>query len=935
MPTNENGSPWENAAFLNQVQKLIEDDRILLKDSAKFTQAIIKAYVDANGGKKPTPADVKERLDALIWTPDRLKRFMRYLRFNALSNALRVFNYLPPKTLKAKAAQLAGQSVVQKDAPEFVAGINRFTTQEEMDQTKVIPLERYDSKNPFDLGLKDPKNFEIAVVNGMNFGIAYNPILDENPIRNIFRYLQEKGVEAVVLSGGLLSLDMAKNSGSLAAHRALVSGLRWEPEWVDPGYTAYREQKINEAKRAKKFSPHQLVKFMNQRERMVSLMGGLALCTRESPQKGAGPIYTKGRIFFQFGAPEELIIETGADWEVLHYNSLARNEVMNERKAAEAELQDAIHDEADEKTLEMLRTNVAQLLDIERRITKTNVIPETHQRATDVVRTIFIEMLQRTIPNSQFVSQGDVRYRAGSKTIDIMQTHGAGPATSLDQFAKAAGYLDLAGIAPDAELIAGAFNLRAGSLIRQGMEGNAERETEIYELPVAVNVELLRKMKHYLLRKASPVEKLFRHPEFEPGVTIIRCVDGHLSIDPLPIAMFLERRERPQLKKPDTQFMYVPHMSDPHSGHKSKRWILDEKTGRYLTVQNAFSTIMMREFVDKKRPLPFVMHINTADDDQGHHFETQQNRHPQSVTQAESEELSEKFREELAAAKKSGDPERIAQVALKYDHEWRREIQVRGEDWPNAQFEDSVETWIEPRIPFYAEIIKHSIESGISFRGIGDIRSPGLLRRDARDMGIINEGSGDHFEKTVWGELMEGTLYAHMIRAFLSSRFTKDELRKYVRAPRWGNVPIGYGLLSAPGGYEWALSMRHKLSQNSGKNGDRLAGAVRNLVQQGDYPQIFQGKHQIHFNGDIHFYNRAYAYRHTFVSCAPGAGADGYGGAHGFRRSNEGVLVAGIPASGPDAGPIRVLFFTASFLQRQLSANASKIDWSRIFRDSV
>jgi hypothetical protein len=505
----------------------------------------------------------------------------------------------------------------------------------------------------------------------------------------------------------------------------------------------------------------------------------------------------------------------------------------------------------------------------------------------------------------------------------------------LDGYMMGAGQRSLEDALPDLALVAGAFNLNARWGVIERMRKNVKDVTHIWQLPVAIDRNYVRSAKPELLRRASPVERMVWNSDFEPGVLKIVCSGGVWSPEFIPISFFTKRRSRQAVTDQSTDYMYVAVEGDNHSGSSAKLWLDDPRTGRHVPLEVAFSEIMMRSFTEKGRQLPIVVCANVGDNLQGHHFPTQQNRHPRLRGYAEAEI---NILKRIDSARNSNDPSRLKEVLASLGDISLEQFRLHGEHWPMTQLEDFYRLSIERRLDFFAEVLKRNQRAGVKIRGIEEVLSGEKGAEDGRDIGVINWVGGNHFERTVLGELSEGPLYRNYLAALLSGhksiKFSMDELRKMVRAPLYGNLPVGYGLISAQGGYEWGLHMRHDLTKNSGQNADRLSKVMRNAAQRGDYPEIFTGRYWIWLNGDVHFYNAAFGRSKMIIICGTGTEGDSFGDMTGFRKSNAGTVVVGIPVDGPDSGPIRIIPFPHNFLSAYLK-KPWKIDWEKVFPNAI
>lgn len=911
------------------VSKLIDDGwlkkgmKALLKEAQKSCPATASKF---------RMSHLKRRLDELMWSKERMSLIQKFVRLDApLALLNKELHMLPQNVIDRKVRQLRGLSVRKfGEEGRLGAGQGRLVTDEEVKgNMRPMALQTYRLANPFHVPVRSERDFRFLFINGAHLGLEYDRVIEGNTLRNMFREAARNDDDAIFLTGALLWLDAKKSTGYLTTHRALYSGLDFDVRVLPP---AYRE----EAARIQKLKPPNEVSFVKLRERVLNALGGWEKVTRHKDGTAIFP----HKVYFSFGYQDEELIESAAHDHIRYVTTVMRSRVMVERKAAEAVLVKKLKASNGRETPETreLRQMVENLLEKEKRMIQSNVETDDRKRLVDAIRSVLISWFKKAIPNSEFLSQGSVVCGVGERTIEIIQVPDNNPTSSpLDSYMKVGGQRALEGKLPDIALNAAPYNLdtRYAVLERMGGKEFKERkETLVWHLPVAVDRDYLREARPEMIRKASPIERLVRDPGFEPGAFRLGYVDGVWVPEVLPISFFRPHRPKKTERKDITEYIYMIADSDNHSGQRSKEWVLDARTGRYLPLEVAFAEILLRSFPEKGKTLPIHMFSNIGDNLQGHHFPTQMTVHPEQMTFEQAEKHVQKL---LKRAKSAASSAEVKATMEQLGRDFLHQQILRGEDWPVHQLENFITTSLKPRVRLFSEILKNSKRIGLKVRGIGNLFH-GNGTEDARDLGIINWVGGDHFTHTVWDELTEGTLYRRILVGLLAADrslpFTEEQIERLVCAPLWGELPIGYGLVSVPGGYEWGMVVRHKPAKSSGQNGDRMEAMTANLADRGDYSRLFTGRNWFQLSGHIHFYAAAFSRNKFLVSCASSTDGDAFGDRLGFRRSNSGATVVGIPARGPEHGPIRLISFPYAFL-RAYFKEPWKIDWASVFPDAV
>ncbi len=875
-----------------------------------------------------------DKVEKLAWDKNALDYLKKYVRSGVtdLDPVYKQLGHLPKAMIDAKAKNVRGVTPggQQKKSTLFEAGIGRIATDAEVDfvQKKgVVELKQYTLSSPFKIEARSQEGFKVLVINGPHLGLEYNRVLDENVLRNVFRYAKQASVDAIIITAGLMWMDMKKSSGRLTTHRALYSGLDFDPGVIDPEYRA-------EAVQIRKNPPPNKISFVTRREKVMNAFGGYHKVTEH---KNGSPITEGIPVYIVFGYPEEEMIETAAHEHLRYLKTCMELDARAERKAAEADLTYAISDRAGKAEIKRLRENVQRLLRLEKRKSaNTNIDPLEHKRFVPIIRTLLVSWYEKAIPGAKVVGQGSMTFEIGGKTIDLQQaTHDRPAEDDMSHLIKSVGPRDLTGTLPDAILGAGAYNLLARWSARECMRDIESGNVQVWQLPVLVDRDYVLGAMHKQMHKGSAIEKLVFDGTFEPGVFMLGMEGGLWNSHPLQISMFKARYPKTESRSATPKELCHYVEGDQHSGNGAKEFVFDRKTQQNLTMEVAMSTIFTREFTDKGKPLPFHSFSSHGDSAQGRHFPTEQNRHPLHESGYVVEAESAAILQRIADGEVSKELlEKAASMLQRQGHQ----IRLRGEHYYQQQLEDFWNHSIRSRRRFFLEILKTGSAAKLKTRGITEILTGVENKFDRRNIGLVNWLDGNHGERTTEGTVTEGSAYAlicllsilveSLLRKDVS--FSEEQLERLVKSPIWGKVASGYGRISVPGGYEWGLHLRHDPTRKSGQDGDPLATATSNLAERGDYGFIFNKHDFITIVGDQHRYAAAYGPNRIVFNNACGTHGDSYGDDWGFSKANLGGMIICIPVEGPGAGPVRMIPLHLAFIRKYFE-NPEPINWERIF----
>lgn len=869
--------------------------------------------------------DLSDQFLSFIWTKDRLQFLTNTVRYG--HNRERVYAaipFIPKKFVDAKIKELRGagnNKRIYADVLLSEPGVGRLTISKEIAETVRVDLEKASIHDPFQIPVGNKEGFVIPVINAPLIGTEYSQILEENVVRKSLQMFERQNLEFALLPGGLMLLDVKKSEGFLTTHRARGSGLSFNSATLAADYR-------DEAIRLHSILPPDKVVFEQLRERFLNLASGWRKIVVD---KNGDPIYN-GRVYITFGRQEEETIESATHAEIGYIVYQQRQEVINQRHGVESELKLAYGDRDYTRVAE-LEKEIKYLISQEKRMIQSNVSTEDRKRYFEIIRAWTIKTLEKTIPNSKVITQGTAFTSVGGLSVEIHQDREQGPTVEmLDNFLrKNSGRRVLDKTLPDLVLLINSFsvNYRIALVKRANLP-----DCLVVQVPVALNKQFLLDQMRDIIRKGSPIEKLLRHEQFEPGICIIERRSGIWIPQMVPIQTLLHKPiegTSPADIKRDSQYAYIFLTSDEHVGHPWKMMYYNKQKRNFLGHDEAVMEILRREFLKKGKSLPIHAYIALGDQTQGHHFPTQSEPHENLVL---IKTVSKWFNTFENIVKNTNGETAVKELKL-IEAKVMKQIILRGKYWPQYQILEYLHGVLEENADFFAAVIKRGTRAGVVPIGINYFNGEDT---DSRSIGLISEIGGNHFQHTIEGELNEAFFYAEKIIDLLlrdkSIKFTYEELAELVRAPIHGNTSYGQGILkTGKDGYEWGFSLRHEPSRKSGANGDPLREAAKNVVERGDFTGIFSGRKVIHISGDIHRFGAVQLSDAMVLSIAAGTGGDPYG-ERGFSPNNVGNMILGIPARGPEYGPLKLIIFTQDFVTKYFDV-PWEIDWDRILSDPL
>ncbi len=870
-------------------------------------------------------------LDELLWTPARNEELMKFLRDNLVDPETVYAEYFPtfPKKRFMRKVKFYRGIFGTSEKGGFKRGMGRLFTEElpKGAENRVLPACSFDEPYVIPAG----PDWTASIINGANLGIKYNPIIKENPVRRALSDA-EKRKDAVVILTNLLYVDTTKVAGGNKTYRDQASGLNTNLEDL-PAF--YRK----EAERILQTRPKDEGVWVSIAARVLSVSKGWQ---KISHRPDGSPEFN-GKVVAFIGFNEEKLINDAAYAEYRYITLRKQRNVKRSLAVAENRLRSAMlrHSKKYDNSAEIAKWSqrVNELEQMDAFVILSNFesqLVEWHRRR---MRAQVIHKLEKAIPNCTVVCQGSGYLSIGGEKVQISIPNNIEVTDGLlASFNDNAGEKMIAGTMARTAVICHPFALNHRMVGRDDYTDGERSDAEVHVAGICVDDDYLRKHLKDTIKPIHPIVKVLQSRQFEPSVLVLNKNNGRVFGDPFPITK-LDNGPKPTEKTggaagyfpyPDTKYIWIIEPTDLHFGGRSREHLWYKAQKRHLGPAEAVVEMFRREglLADTGRG-GFPLHHLTINDDpiQANHFDTHKQPDPAEMSVQQIEEWWLRRQEEVAALARKGDAAAVIDAISELARFNLGQFLVRGLDWVQPQMEAVFDCLIKPNLDFFSAVLNNVQRAKIVIRGLSEIRHK---PHDGRDLGSINIGASNHTAATLEDNLTEGVFYARYLKALLGGlpRWQKDHpfIEKHVRAPLYSNEYFAVGTLQVPGGYEWAITHLGAPARLSSWS-DPLSAVVTNDMARGDTFGHMIGRVTLKTHGDKHFKNRVNTKRIKYVMGPANTHTDLYG-ERGFPPNNTGILFIGLPADGPDAGPVLVRSLMYSYL-RDWFANPKPFDWAK------
>lgn len=916
---------WKIPGLASRVYQLIQEG-VLVKGGLEKIRKIVNAEFSEKltKGKQLTIKTLVAKLPKLIWTKSALDDLKRAIKHGIPLDLYhkKYCAHIPLEIFKKKSKFLTGVSDAKATA-EFIAGMGRLSTESLSADAELFEFPKTSYSHPYEIPAKS--DWTIAIPNGANIGIKHNRLIQDNPVRRALADAERRSDVAVILTNGL-SMDLKKAVGPVKVYRAQVSGLHVKVDHLPLSYQT-------EARRIRKDKPLDEVIFMPLEAKFLGFLDAWYKITH---RPNGFPEFS-GKVLYVLGYNEEELINSAAYHEVRYITILKQQELDALISFAKHQFTQAEKDGDDELIAE--HENELMTLRQQRAMTIiSNVSDEDLERRRRRLRALLAKKLEEVIPNCKVISQGTAFLKIGdSKPTEIhipSRVHVTDGILRL--YANEYGAKVFRDEAPRTVVICHPHSLNYRFIGRDDYTKGQRDSSMVHVAPICVDEVFLRHQLKDSTRAVHPISKVLRSEQFRPGILVLKCTNGIVSGDSHPIAK-LDNTKKQKIvgfyPYPETKYIWVQVATDLHFGSRAREHIYDTKNRRNLGVAEASIEIMRREELFKGADMPVHMLAIPDDPTQGNHFDTHKQPDPREMSYIKLERYMAKAQDDMEKLVKKGDTSAAIEHVMSLGTFSLGQFLIRGLDWVQPQMLEVYSRLIGPNIDYFDALLAHTMRSKLIFRGLSEING---TPHDERDVAAITFGTGNHFERSIDRVLTEGVFYAHHLKALLGRlpRWQKhpDFLERHVRAPLEGNLYFAEGTVQAIHGYEWALNFMSSPARLSSW-ADTLGAVVNNDRLRGDPFGHLKGRVALRVFGDKHFFSGVDTPYSIYFMCAAHTHTDLYGH-RGFPPNNTGVGFVGLPADGPDAGPVLFRMLRYDFL-RDWFKNPKPFNWRQFLPNPI
>ena len=879
-----------------------------------------KVQIEASG-KRLTKASILRKLSEVIWTPEIKKLLEEVVRnHKPIDEFLKHCPFIPRNIAAREYKHLAGTS--SRQHPEmFHAGFGRIASAMQDTDFGSFQLPENSFSKPFEIDFADGKS--VAIPNGINLGIPYGGLIKDNPARRALEDAECRGDAAVILTN-FLDIDVHKAGGVASVFRALASGRNVSVENLVDSYRTKARFILDQR-------PVGGIVYQTTEEMFLDSLGGWAkiATTPKGTPEFSGPI------FIVLGYKEQEFIAAAAYWEANYWTIKNQHDLDVEISLAKRALAVALEG-GGEKDIAKARQALEEFLNERARTIMSNIQPEEWQRYYRQVFAYFVKKLEKTIPHSKVIGIGITYIKLHDKIVEIyIPSHTRVTDKLLANYTKSYGPKVLRSTMADVVVICHPYSLNFRSTVRENDKKGKRGSSEVVTAPITVDEDYLRGVFDDTVRALHPIVKVVKNEQFSAGMLRLEYINDTLHPVCFSIPSLGKKSNGKSNGKAcsataryDTKFIWIMVSTDPHFGSPTReRFQIAD--GRYVGSTEAAIEMIRRAGLCQGDGLPIHMFVMNDDPTQGHHFPIEQQPHPKKVSYKVIEEYAMRQLDAAKAAQNAKDVQAILQNFTKVALE---QFLLQGEIWTQSQMLWLIEELFEGNLDFFSGVLLRGLKADLRIRG-GSEFAPTTedFAHDTRDIGLINIGTGNHFQKSVNGELTEGVIYVKMLQALLRTLPPWNNqgalLDRLVCAPLYGDLFVGYGAVQTPDGYPWVFDLRSTPAKMQGWE-DPLMGWVSIDLRRGNYSRIMDIGKTIKICGDKHFFatvNTSYALYHM---SGPDTATDKFAEwAGGFPPNNTGVSFVGLPVDGPNSGPIIVRTLRYDRIRDYFEGKDNNFDW--------
>lgn len=782
---------------------------------------------------------------------------------------------------------------------------------------------------PLVIKVKDQNHPKVGFNNTMNLGGADNPYM----IKNFLRFSKYDNVDAIVLTGNLLKINLKKSSMFIDEFARLSSV---ESDFKRVKYPA---KVVSEGKAPAKMEREGKPRFMTLRENLENLVENNLRDVFVDANDD--PIYN-GPVYIFFGDTEEKLVRRLTNDALKRSLEIEREDIakkikdlksnLGKKKKETKEMVSAMfkdmeinptHLHPDEKqeyinehlgtdeddsryarTIKNIESLEQTIKDMEkfkkRRLSRENLNndPGYVKKVNAAMTSVVIDMLESAIPNSKVIGTGDGYIKLGDKVIQIMhdaRKNCEAPSDTIMNYVllDAQNRTSAGEDFPNA-VVCGGLSTTHTMLPYANIDENGSNTVNLFTLPTCLNSNKLEEIARNQVRTKDSDTKLASKMDFTTAAVTIEYVGGIIK-EKILLEAFLTN-ETVFGDPSDISFsplLYGASYSDLHIGSKYASLMKDGKVIRYL-----FD--VMQEFL-LANDLPLVRINDLGDQIQAKNYETETERHPDFLEPFQLEQRKAMLKQTIKSKTKL------------------------IEELENLVTVNTIRSGlIAPQQQEY------EFMNLINYRLLNSI-----IARN-RKLGLYGPAicltGGNHEEHTFHGLHIPVLDFQRemMIKTGASDR----EIKTNVLGKN--TIIEGlYGLTKNPemsekeamesnDGYLYAEYHRH--SQGTSKNKDSMKTMRDAYTKRGRTFFATKGRTTINYKGHDHKGGFSVSKNaiHVGVPCAQDRNE--FGEQRDFPGAIQGFHILGVPAHGPAYGPIVSSFVYKENLEEWVSKKKEKID---------
>jgi len=798
--------------------------------------------------------------------------------------------------------------------PLVLPGVFRIPLDDKkLKRVRSIPTSSY--QEPLHLGPKRKKGrVHVGVFNGLHFGHVYEGAIPDNLLRKAVSCAQHRGLDALVLGGGLFLPDFRRASGSRnRTLESLLTGYRLDvedfPEWY--------QDKVREVVQSGLKEPI----YIAAEQMLRSLIRGMhkVLISPQGPEFD-GPIYVV------FGQREQNLITAIAFFELHYLHVLNVHEAATKLRIAQTIGEDG---EAIEQAA-LMKSLTA----------KSNLHQTVERNVLELATKALVKLIEHDsgIPNLHIIGHNEahVRFGAGQHVVHFTSQQGG---DTLEKVVREYGPVERNEELADLIWVFDPASTQYREVVRENWTSSGRSATLFAQGPIFVDEEVIRERigPIDIPGRQQPILKALKDPYFQPGFSILH-LEGNLpiSIDFVRTSQIrnsntddevIHKMTRTQRRKKITQeekYFRIVLATDIHVGNPNRR-LMERADGRIIgTTEGYFELVRASGMHNGETPFESVFLLD--DLTHGNHFGTHKSVHQERLPVNQFQGLVEQLRQ---AAEEQNDPDDLRALLNDALHQLERQRHLAGEHELTSQLHSFRRNILCEYADVWQGVLKRFESSGAQYLLMGDVQGDGSWH--STDIGAISSGSGNHATKTTDGMFLEGVSLMDYLRALLTSPDPKqmkadiERLDRLIKSHTFQQQSIGYGRLDI-NGVQYAFELNSSPAKMSGW-ADVLKGVARAELFRGNPSGIMSGVPVIRFYGDKHFHGFRVTPRDVFVMGAPDTVTDSFAYmAGGLPPTVPGVTVLCLPEAGLDAAPVMTRFLDAYTIEEWLQ-RPSKFPW--------